>query len=164
MPKVGIHQVALDVPIRADRKRVWKVLTAEIDKWWRRDFLVSPAAKSFSMEPRVGGRVFEDWGNGAGVLWFTVVAIDPGKSLDLVGYLTPAFGGPATSMVRFAIEDAKDGVVVRVSDSTIGKESPGCEDSKQDGWRQLIAEGLKPYVENVAPKKRKGPDGKPPVL
>ena len=145
--QVGIHQVAFDVQILAGRERVWKALTTEMDKWWRRDFLVNPDAKQFYMEPQVGGRVFEDWGNGAGVLWFTVMAIDPGKSVDLVGHLTPAFGGPATSMVRFAIDEAPEGVLVRVSDSTMGKESPGCEASKQDGWFQLIGKGLKSYVE-----------------
>ena len=155
--QVGIHQVAVDVPIAAGRARVWKALTKEMGKWWRRDFFVNSEAKSFTMEPRVGGRVFEDWGEGAGVLWFTVVALDPGKSLDLVGYLTPAFGGPATSMVRFVIDDDPDGhgVVVRVTDSTIGKESPGCEASKQDGWKQLVGEGLRPYLEKADTKKLK---------
>ncbi len=156
MSKLGMHQVALDVNISAPRKRVWKALTKEMGQWWRRDFFVNPKAKGFLMEPQVGGRVFEDWGGGAGVLWFTVIAIDPENSVDLVGYLTPAFGGPATSMVRFALEDTGSGVVVKVSDATMGKESPGCEVSKQDGWRQLIAEGLKPYVEKAVTKSAGG--------
>ncbi len=156
MSKLGMHQVALDVNISAPRKRVWKALTKEMSQWWRRDFFVNPKAKGFLMEPKVGGRVFEDWGDGAGVLWFTVVAIDPQNSIDLVGYLTPAFGGPATSMVRFALEDTASGVVVKVTDSTMGKETPGCEASKQDGWRQLVAEGLKPFVEKAATKSASG--------
>jgi uncharacterized protein YndB with AHSA1/START domain len=70
-----VRVIELEIPIEAPIERVWKALVAETAKWWRRDFYTSNEAKRFVIEPVLGGRMYEDWGDGAGVVWATVNAV-----------------------------------------------------------------------------------------
>jgi hypothetical protein len=99
------------------------------------------------MEPRVGGRVYEDRGDGNGSLWFTVTSIDPPESLHLIGHLTPAYGGPAQSMLELKIEPRDGGSVLRVADTLWGNLSDSTGRSIDEGWRMLFEDALKTYVE-----------------
>jgi hypothetical protein len=102
---------------------------------------------TFVIEPRAGGRVYERSDAGAEVLWYTTVTVDPGRSLDLVGHITAAHGGPTTTMVRLTLDRAGESTVVRLSDSLMGRVSDEFATATHDGWWKLFGEGLKPYVE-----------------
>jgi DNA-binding transcriptional ArsR family regulator len=145
----AIAEVELEIEIAAPLERVWQSLTNETTKWWRQDFLVG-AAQGFFIEPRVGGRMFEDWGNDAGVLWGTVIVFAPPKALELLMHLTPPFGGPALSMLRLALEATPTGTKLALSDAIFGRVKADTRNNLSEGWRLLFAEGLKPYVETTA--------------
>ncbi len=138
-------RVELEIPIEASRKQVWKAITEEINLWWRKDFYASSKTKQFVLEPRLGGRMYEDTGNGAGLVWYTVLGIEPLESLYFVGYLTPAFGGPATSILEVGLKDSGKHTILKISDAILGPEADPSE--KEAGWRMLFEEGLKMYVE-----------------
>ena len=135
----------MEIAIAAAPERVWKALVNETDAWWRKDFYACASTKAFRFEARVGGRVFEEGENGAGVLWYTVIAIDPPRSVDLSSQLAAKFGGPALCMLRLDLVPEGSGTVLKLSDSILGPDTdPNC---KRDGWRLLLEEGLKEYVE-----------------
>jgi len=141
------YQVQLELNLAADRQSVWKAVIEDSTHWWRKDFYVGPA-KAFLFEPKLGGRLFEDWGEGAGVLWYTVIAIDPPNSIDLVGYLTPMWGGPAISMLRLELHENEAATVLKVSDAILGPAKEQDADTKKEGWMLLFGQGLKPYIES----------------
>ena len=138
------ERAELEIRIHAPRERVWKALVEETTFWWPKDFYTGPA-KGFHIEPRLGGRVFEDWGNDSGAIWYQVFAINPQTSLDLQGAMAVPYG-PALSLLHLELADEGRATVLRVSDSTLGG-SGDCDGTKQEGWRQVFDAGLRAYVE-----------------
>ncbi|MBL8899626.1 MAG: metalloregulator ArsR/SmtB family transcription factor [Planctomycetes bacterium] len=143
--------IELSLVLPHPRERVWQALVHEIDAWWRRDFLTSAKTRRFVLEPKVGGRVYEDAGDGEGLQWGQVIGISAPEKLDLAGYLSPEFGGPATSYHVFRLNARKDGgTELRFTDAIHGRVDAAQAQMLADGWRLLLAEGLKPYLERRA--------------
>ena len=140
-----VHQVDLEVEIEAHRERVWTALIHEIDLWWRKDFFAAQGTKRFVLEPKLGGKMYEDAGDGTGLTWYTVMGIEPMQKLLLVGYLTPEFGGPSTSMVQIILKNSERRTIVQISESIMGK-SKDCS-NHEAGWKLLFEDGLKAHVE-----------------
>lgn len=138
----------IEVAVNAPIARVWKGLVGETTKWWRRDFFTSATTKSFTIEPVVGGRAFEDYGNGGGALWFTVIAIDPPHLIELAGHLSPRFGGPLTSVTTFALREEGGRTIVEVSDAGFGWVKGDRDAAITEGWRLLVEDGLKAWIES----------------
>jgi len=149
---VGLARVEVEVTISAPRERVWKALVEETGQWWPKDFYVGQEPKGFIIEARPGGRVYEDWGNEAGALWYTVLVVEPPAVLELAGHLTPAFGGPATTTARLTLKEEGDATVVRVEDAVFGRVDENTSPRLREGWRALMGSGgLKGYVEKQTP-------------
>lgn len=100
-----------------------------------------------TLEPHAGGRLFEANGD-CELLWYHVLAIVPNESLSLVGYCTPDFGGPLTTMLTAKIRDGEEGMTdLRITDALIGRVTDGQITSLSSGWNQLFTDGLKGFVE-----------------
>ena len=145
----GIEQVELEISMRASPGRVWKALIEETTFWWSKDFYTSQKTKGFHLEAKLGGKMYEDWGDGAGVIWYEVFAIDPLHSLDLRGCLAVPYG-PAFSLLHLELRANGSETVLMLSDSTIGSPKDDGAAAKANGWKQLFEVGLKNYVENHA--------------
>jgi hypothetical protein len=134
----GVVRVEVDVRINATLERVW----------WPKDFYTVATTKGFILEPRLGGRVYEDWGDGAGLLWFTVIGINPPVSLTLLGHLTPTFGGPAMTMLELTLENVGETAVLHVMETMSGRAEQGSEATLREGWVTIFDGGLRGYVES----------------
>jgi len=145
MRTAALEQVELEISIKAPLERVWKALVEETTFWWPKDFYTSPKTKGFYIEPKLGGRMYEDWGDDAGVIWYEVFAIDPPRSLDLRGYLAVPYG-PGFSLLHLELKQKGNETVLMLSDSTIGAPKDDGK-AKFEGWRQLFEAGLKTYLE-----------------
>ena len=64
--QLGSARVELEVTIEAPREKVWQGLVEEIGEWWPRDFFTTESPR-FTLDPRVGGYMYEDTGDGTGV-------------------------------------------------------------------------------------------------
>ena len=136
---MGTERIELELPIAAPRATVWDCMVNRIGDWWRKDFFVNANAK-FVLEPRVGGLMYEDTGDGEGFVWYVVHGIEKEKSLYLIGHMRPPYGGPTTSMLIITLEDAPDGTIVKLSDCEMGKVSEKHTKNLDDGWKLLFAE------------------------
>jgi hypothetical protein len=144
-------QIDLSIPIAAPRDHVWRSLVQKIGSWWSKDFFALKKPENLTLEPNPGGRMFESNTEGAGLVWYTVIAVEPGESMNLAGHIAPPFGGPATTLLRLQLEDAPDGgTVLNVSDSLFGCVDEGTRSSVTDGWRFLFEENLKRFAESEA--------------
>ena len=140
-----IEIVEMEIPINARKAKVWKALIDDTTLWWPKNFYTSPKAKGFYIEPKLGGRMYEDWGGGNGLIWYTVFAIDAPDVIHLSGCMTPPYG-PSHNLLVLRLEE-KDGVtLVKLSDSTIGKVTDKCD--KEAGWKELFEGSFKPYAES----------------
>ena len=142
-PTVGACE--LEIVIAARPARVWQALAAESAAWWPRDFHTSARTQRFVIEPVLGGRAYEDFGGGDGLLWYSVIGVEAGRELLLAGHLLPPFGGPAVTALRLTLAEQGAGTRLRVQDyrcGALGGESPA------DGWRLVFESGLRRHVES----------------
>ena len=79
------YHIEQEVTIRAPRAKVYDALVRDVNSWWAfRGGL--PGAKLI-LEPHVGGRFFEDLGDGEGMLHGTVTYLKRPEKLRIVGPL-----------------------------------------------------------------------------
>ena len=142
-------QIDLDIEILSTREHVWTALVEKIDRWWPKGFYALENTEKFTFEPRLGGRMYEDAGNGAGILWYTVVGFDPPSNMSLAGHLVPPFAGPATTFLRLHLSQTGfRKTTLKITDSVFGVVGESAADSMRDGWKEVFDGGLKTYVES----------------
>lgn len=135
----------LTLQIAKPQRAVWKAFTRDVQSWWPKDFYATGSPHRMVFEVKPGGRLYEDAGDGNGLVWYHVIALDAPNAITLSGFIAPPFGGPATSLLRVAFsEQGKSATFMEVTDSTFG-----CieESTTAEGWRQLFEDGFKAWVE-----------------
>ncbi len=144
----SIAEVRLQVSIAAPAKEVWRGLTDDIGQWWPADFYSGGAAgaRSFTLEAVPGGRMFETWDGGGGVLWGTVIAIDPHKQLQVLGHLFPTSGGPTTWFGTWTLEESQGVTALSFSDCSVGRATDALMADLDQGW-QYLWRSLQAHVE-----------------
>lgn len=91
--------------------------------------------------------MIESAADGSSLEWYRVQMVSPGKSLYLVGYMAPDWGGPTTSMLKLTVEDRDNGGALIVSDALLGNVTEASANSAEGGWKMLFGDGLKEFVE-----------------
>jgi len=150
-----VADLHLEVHVAAVPAVVWQALTQDIGKWWPGTFYCGGGsqekAQGFFLEAHPGGRMWEDWGSGDGLLWATVINVNTGKTLDVAGIQGPAWGGPSTWFGSFSLEADGAGTKLRFSESGFGRIPESQMAEKGKGWRFLFA-NMSAYLEgNQAP-------------
>ena len=143
----GVRIVELEITIQAGIQRVWKALVTETGVWWRRDFYTDAAALNFIIEPKLGGKMYEDWGNGEGLVWATVIGVKAPVMLELSGVSSPAWGGPNTHFHSFKLEARGKSTVLRFTDALHGRADDALATSLKEGWLLLLNEAFKSHCE-----------------
>lgn len=137
----------MEIVISAPRARVWQALTDEINEWWLPDFHMAGEGSVVSFKAEAGGQLLERHENGKSLLWCTVIFCEPGVAVQMTGHIAPEWGGPTASMLKFHLEDRDGGTVLKITDALFGYVSDESVESLQGGWRWLMTDGLKAYVE-----------------
>ncbi|MCA9179722.1 MAG: SRPBCC domain-containing protein [Planctomycetales bacterium] len=140
--------IEIEFDVLASRAQVWESLVAETSQWWKREFFATKDPDGIYLEPRPGGRLYEENANG-GLLWYTVIEIVPSEVLAMAGNLAPPYGGPATSMLRIEFSDHGAKCHVKLTDHIFGVVDDASRRAIEDGWRTLFIEGLKAHVERL---------------
>jgi len=111
----SVLEFAQEVMLAQPREKVFDVLTAQIGDWFTPRFI---AGSKVVAEPWPGGRLYEDNGNGTGVLWDVCTAYVPPS---YVTYESPwGFGGgSATIIVTYKLTETDDGGTLVHSKHTI---------------------------------------------
>ncbi len=151
--EVRVTDIQLEVQIAASPDAVWHALTADIGQWWPSTFYCGSGRSEtpvIELEARPGGRMWEDWGDGDGLLWGNVVSVVAGKTLDVVGSVGAAWGGPNTWHGSFTLTADGDGTKVRFAESAFGRISDSALGEKEKGWLFLLAT-LRAHLEGTKP-------------
>ena len=135
--------VALDVVIAGSRHAVFDAVTKRIGQWWGYP-AVDSRATGVSLEPRVGGRFVEHWGEVGGQLMATVTALEPDRHVRLTG---PFHFGLALGDAMFDLADAPGGTMVRFSFRAMGPIDSAILEGIESGWTTLVQFRLKAFVE-----------------
>lgn len=143
------HRLSLE--IAKSQAAVWKAFTEDIHSWWPKDFYVTESPERIVFEAKPGGRLYEDAGNGNGLVWYHVIAIDAPNSITMSGFIAPPFGGPATSLLNVSFSGkGKAATAMEVTDSAFG--CLGDASATKEGWQLLFEGGFKKWIE-AGPRK-----------
>jgi hypothetical protein len=144
-----IIKYQFEVAIKRSAAEIWSLMIDDIDAWWMDDFRVLGEGSKVNLRAEAGGQLIESKADGASIEWYRVQMTSPGKSLYLVGYLAPDWGGPTTSMLKLTVEDRENGGVLIVSDALFGNVTEASAISAESGWRLLFEDGLKRFAEKL---------------
>jgi uncharacterized protein YndB with AHSA1/START domain len=141
-------EVELEFRINAPRPRVWQALTQQVERWWPKQFCAKPAnAKAFRLEFKLGGRLYEDWGDGNGWVWWTIHELDAaGFAFSCTGYEDFALH----TCVRFSLKEEATCTVLKISDRIWGARAEEAVESHIQGWTWLFEDAFRSFVENPA--------------
>lgn len=145
--EVRAVKYAFEIDIKAPPEKVWNLMTHDIATWWPQHFHSSEETKQFTMEPKVGGRIYEDQGNDNGVLWGIVLQFDAPRRLQFKGSLFPDYGGPGDYHLSIKVEPTDEGCRLLVDDALCGYITDENAESLETGWKELFGEHLKKAAE-----------------
>lgn len=146
----NIAHLEMQVEINATVAKVWKGLTDNIGEWWPAEFYAcaDSGGREFKLEDWPGGRMIETTGKGGGVLWGTVIAIEPEVQLQVLGVQFPNWGGPSEWYGSWDLSASKTGTTLKFSESAVGRVSDAGIAEKDKGW-QFLWNTLKAHVEGT---------------
>ena len=121
-------EVEQEVMVEAPREKVFDAL-CRMGEWWPHAFREGAAVH---LEPRVGGRFWEDWGDGDGALYATVTGIRRPEQLTCTGPM--GMSGPVAGVFAMELEERPGGTLVRLSHHAVGPIGDETKAAYQSGW------------------------------
>lgn len=143
----AIETLELSWPLEATLHNAWTALVFELSNWWPSTMFASEHTKEMVLEPSLGGRLYEDHGNGQGVMWSTVCTVIEEKLIEFAGPVMPRFGGPAYNTISLSLEETDGKVVLHMVSGTIGAQADSA--TMKEGWN-LIFGSFQTYVASRA--------------
>ena len=137
-------QVEQEVVIAASPARVFAALI-EPDAWWHLRY-ARASAEGIVFEPRLGGRFFQQFDDGAGVLWGVVTWYEPGKRLTLSGTFDMA--GAVAGIATFDLEPHDGGTLLKLHHAAVGPIAEETHANYGRGWQELLGNRLKAFIEH----------------
>lgn len=127
----GSFHIEQEVEIRGSRERVWSHLL-DVDGWWSHRVL--PTGSRLVLEPKVGGRFYERWGDDEGALWGLVTYMKSPEALRMSGPL--GMSTAASNIYEFRLEERGGSTLLQLSHWSSGVEE-GEHKTYDAGWRAL---------------------------
>jgi len=140
-----IRHIAFTNELRFDRPRA-EVFEAFLDskKWFQVSY-GEDRLKRLVVERRVGGQIYEDWGDESGVLYGTIGWWDPPAGYSTVSGM---LGGGITLNHRYELEEDGDATVLRQRFSAFGPISDEMAAGIQwHGSLETFEEQLRAWIE-----------------
>lgn len=112
-------------------------------------YLVSRNARDFTLEATLGGRLYEDWGEGQGVVWATVVGLEEGRLLELAGSMGIEGARAVHGIVHIELVASRGSkTTLSLSHHIMGEVTVDDQQDYENGWQDLLNR-LRRYVESA---------------
>jgi DNA-binding transcriptional ArsR family regulator/uncharacterized protein YndB with AHSA1/START domain len=137
-----IAKIEMEQRFDAPIEKVFAALTTELDNWWA--FRFKNESKVI-VEPWVGGRIYEDWGDGNGALYGNIVYLDPPYKVASRG--PGGINGNFSNFNWDILERDGEGTKRKVSLRMWGEVPDEMEKMFTEGSKAIMEKLLKDYVE-----------------
>lgn len=144
-----IVKLEMECRLNAPVEKVFAAMTTELDEWWA--FRFNDASKVV-LEPWVGGRVFEDWGDGRGALYGHVCYYDPPYKLGTRG--PGGIDGNYANINWEIFQRDGEGTLYRKSFRLWGEVPEEAEQMYTQGMKAIMEQLLRDYVEHGKGRRR----------
>ena len=141
---VSNDEIVQKVSFAAPPERVFDALTKNIARWWSHVTYDHEGTPDLRLEPQAGGRFVEIQGDNER-LYGIVTRIEPPSTLWLQGAM--GMGGCIFATIAFEITGAENGSDLTLTHSVIGLYDQSMMEMYRGGWRSLLEDALKSFVE-----------------
>lgn len=128
---------------------VYHAVVDDVGRWWDAAHTFSGDASNLSIDPRPQGCFCETFPDGGGATHLTVVNVEPGKLLRMVGGLGPLQGEAVTGVMTWAFEATPGG-----SKLTLTYQVAGTIDGELGTWSgpvdQVVGEQVRRLADYVS--------------
>ena len=133
--------------------RAFDAFTAEMTRWWPLSmFSVSQGkAKTVTVEPTIGGRIYETADDGRECDWGRVLAWSPPHSFSMTWH--PGRSPDVHTVVELSFTAEGGATRVRLVHrgwEALGKDAPASRDSYNGGWEKIISHDFAGYLGRTA--------------
>ena len=146
--EVRTYTLKLEFFIEASRSTIWRALTTELGSWWPDFSLMGPEGSIIKLENAPGGRMFEEWPDGGGLLWGVVAILKPEELLQMTGDLFPDWGGPAYMYRTYRLHNEDGHCRFEFEECSMGTLSESTLASLEEGWSTIFGNHLKKWCES----------------
>ena len=136
-----IANFSMSIDIARPPNAVWEALTNRIGAWWPGEFYGGgkEGGRNFVLEAQPGGRMYETWDDGGGVLWGQVVGVKPNEQLQVLGSVFPNWGGPTQWFGTWDLTKRDAGTRLEFSEADVGTVSDASIREKDKGLDVSLA-------------------------
>ena len=132
-----LEDMTLDVEQHIEIKAApEKVFAAMLHRFGKGNTRPDGQSLQMELEPKVGGRLYRDRGNGIGHLWGFVQVIKPPELLELSGPMFMSY--PANNHVELKVQKTAGGCKVTLRHRAIGMIDPEHRKGVGTGWKHML--------------------------
>lgn len=143
---VEIAPVVKSIEVSRSAADAFRIFAAEIGAWWPKathslaDAAAGETSRTVTIEPRVGGRVFETLADGRELDWGEVLKFEPGAALRLAWRLGRPAAQETYVHVRFEPLGPSRCRVTLTHEGweRLGAEGPAMRDGYNSGWVEVF--------------------------
>ena len=147
---ITVTSVLVEVLIEVQRERVWETLVVDTSEWWHEDFFTRPGLGKFRIEQKLGGWMYEDWGDGEGQIWGLVNGVKAPEFLQIAGDSDKDWGGPSRGIMTIRLKSEGEATRLSFEHSIFGRISDETRESLESGWTLLLRDCLKPMLKQAS--------------
>ena len=118
-------EISVEVPLNV--AHAWEYFFNQVNSWWPKSFFTSTKTKRFHIEDFVDGKIYEDFGEGDGLIWGHVNGGEYKK-----------VGGPAITFEKFTFIKNSSGTSLTYSLDMIGNADSSTIHSLEEGWTEIL--------------------------
>lgn len=136
--------IVKSIDVSIDPDKAFEIFTAEISKWWPLDSHSIAArhgepAKNVTIEPKIGGEIFETDQDGKKAKWGNVTEWAPGKRFAMTWHVgRPESEATDVSVDFSVIADGTKVTLIHSNWERLGTEAVAAQNSYNLGWEEVF--------------------------
>lgn len=150
MSTVEISPIVKTIDVRRSARDAFRLFTEEITAWWpieshsRAKSAAGEKTERVTIEPRVGGRVYETLNDGRELDWGEVTAYEPGDVFAMEWRMgrTPEEATQVTVHFETLDEESCRVSLTHENWERLGEEAESQRDGYNNGWVAVFEEGF----------------------